>query len=113
MAIKLNFKPAASIPFPEAYVTIGAARIGFFHETAEYDVYIWANEESRHQRLEEYRVPIKVITRTVPYNIYQKYLTAAALSGDGSNPQKAFYDMAVGEGGEWGLKDMLAEGEAV
>lgn len=113
MAIKLNFIPTASIPFPEAYVTIGAARIGFFHETAEYDIYIWANEESRRQEVEEYRTPIKIITRTVPWEIYQRYLTAEVLSGEGNNPQTAFYSLAVNEGGEWGLKDLLEEGEMV
>lgn len=80
MAKKLTLEYLPTVDIPDAYAMIGETRINHFHETCEVDVYIFASEDARHQRVEqaELRRPLKIITIKPPIHLYQEYLETAA-----------------------------------
>lgn len=82
MAKILDLQLLPRIQLPGAYAMIGETRVNHFHATAEVDVYFFADEDARHQRLSEseheLHRPVKIITVRTTYDTFEQYLQDAA-----------------------------------
>ena len=81
MAKTLTF-PFHALILPNTYAMIGVTRVDHFNQSCEIDVYVFQNEDARHQRLaeteHEAHRPLKVITVRTTIDIYQAYIEDAA-----------------------------------
>jgi hypothetical protein len=107
----LDFNLLPRLKIAGAYIMIGETRVSHFHQTAEIDVYVFADEDARRQRLSEteheLHRPIKIITVATTFATYEEYIQEAARALAAAGYKLITEERATASVEPRGLKELL------